>query len=321
MKIAVLVVDDVFDTGLSVLLDALGFANELAPRAGRPDLRFDVQLVGPRSRARTHRGLRLSLDRVGTSSRRPDFVLVPALGAKTPEALAQAQRRRDVGEAHGVLGAWAARGTTVCAACTGTFTAATAGVLDGHRATTAWWLSVAFRQSFPRVELDESKMVVEDGAVVTAGAAFGHADLALWLIRSHSPALASLVGRYLLVDHRPSQVVFAVPDHLHHDDPVIARFERWAREHLADAPSVEAGAKSVGVSPRSLERRMQEVLGRSPIAFVRDLRVEVAVHRLRTTDQSLAEIAAAVGYRDATTLRKLIRAKLGKGVAELRRQE
>lgn len=320
MQLAVLAVDGAFDTGLSVLLDTFAFANELAPQAGCPDLRFDVRLVGTRSHIQTGRGMRLSPDKVTRSSRRPDYVLVPATSAKTPEALAEIQCRRDVTDAHLVLQGWAERGTTVCAACTGTFTAAAAQVLDGHRATTAWWLGAAFRERFPRVKLDESKMVVDDGPVVTAGAAFGHADLALWLIRTHSPALSTLVGRYLLVDDRPSQVVFAVPDHLHHNDPIVDRFETWVREHLEGPLSIEAGARAVGTSPRSLERRMREVMGRSPIAFVRDLRVEVAVHRLRTTDESLAEIAAAVGYQDATTLRRLIRAKLGKGVVELRQR-
>lgn len=319
MQLAILALDDAFDSGLSLLLDTFGFANDLAAQAGCPNLRFDVRVVGTRSHIQTHHGLRLSPEKVTPSSRRPDYVLVPATAAKTPDTLAQTQGRRDVTDAHLVLQAWAERGTTVCAACTGTFTAAAAEVLDGHRATTAWWLSAAFRERFPCVQLDESKMVVDDGPVVTAGAAFGHADLALWLIRSHSPALCSLVSRYLLIDDRPTQMVFAVPDHLHHNDPIVERFERWVRDHLEGPLSIEAGARAAGTSPRSLERRMREILGRSPIAFVRDLRVEVAVHRLRTTDESVAEIATSVGYHDATTLRRLIRSKLGKGIPELRR--
>ena len=76
---------------------------------------------------------------------------------------------------------------------------------QGHEATTTWWLGPLFRQRYPNVLLDESNMIVKSGRFVTAGAALSHMDLALWLIRSVSPQLASLTAKYLIVDSRPSQ--------------------------------------------------------------------------------------------------------------------
>ena len=70
----------------------------------------------------------------------------------------------------------------VAAACIGTFVLAESGLLDTHRATTTWWLAPLFRKRYPNVELDESNMIVKSGRFVTAGAALGHLDLALWLI-------------------------------------------------------------------------------------------------------------------------------------------
>ena len=75
-------------------------------------------------------------------------------------------------------------------------------------------------------------MIVKSGRCVTAGAALSHIDLALWLVRTVSPRLASLTARYLIADSRASQSLYALSDHLMHSDPVVQRFESWARERL-----------------------------------------------------------------------------------------
>ena len=166
--------------------------------------------------------------------------------------------------------------------------------------------------------LDDSRMLVSSSRFVTAGAALAHLDLALWLVRRQSPALAALTARYLVVDPRPSQAAFAIPDHLAHSDPLVERFERWARRQLAEGFSLSEAARAVVTSERTLARRLQSVLGKSPLAYVQDLRVERAVHLLQTSSASVDQIAAQVGYADGVTLRTLIRRKIGRGVRELR---
>lgn len=68
-----------------------------------------------------------------------------------------------------------------------------------------------FRQRYPNVTLDESRMIVNTTRFTTAGAALAHVDLALRIIRGHSPSLAALVARYLLVETRSSARVWACP--------------------------------------------------------------------------------------------------------------
>jgi transcriptional regulator GlxA family with amidase domain len=247
-------------------------------------------------------------------------VVVPAIGYKLPDPLERALARPDVGDAAAALQRWSRGETLLAAACIGTFVMAESGLLDGHRATTTWWLAPLFRRRYPRVELDESHMLVRSGRLITAGAALSHMDLALWLIRAVSPELAALTAKYLIVDNRPSQSMYALTDHLLHTDPIVERFERWARSRLDRPFSLADAAAAAGASKRTLARRLQGVLGKSPLEYVQGLRVERAVHLLHTTDQSVDEVAAQVGYEDGVTLRTLLRRRLRTGIREIRGQ-
>jgi transcriptional regulator GlxA family with amidase domain len=245
-------------------------------------------------------------------------VLVPALGAKMPDALAARLAKPDVADAVLALQRWSRAGATTGAACTGTFVLAESALLDGQHATTSWWLAPMFRQRYPRVALDESRMLVNSSGFTTAGAAMAHLDLALSVVRSRSPALAQLAARYLLVEARGSQAEFVIPDHLAHADPVVERFEGWARRRLAHGFSLTDAARAVGASERTLARRLRSVLGKTPLSYFQDLRIERAVHLLRTGNESVDQIAAKIGYADGVTLRTLLRRRLGRGVRELR---
>lgn len=316
MRIDILVLDGVFDLGLSAVLDVFGTANELIEAGGLGVTRFDARMVGLRKTVTTSQGLRVPVSPVGT--RAPDCVVVPAIGFKMPDPLERALRRADVRESSDILRRWSRQGAQVTAACIGTFILAESGLLDRQRSTTTWWLAPLFRKRYPAVVLDESKMIVKSGRVVTAGAALGHMDLALWLVRSVSPQLATLTAKYLIVDSRPSQSAYALADHLVHDDPIVQRFEAWARGRLTRGFSLDEAAKTVGASKRTLARHMQEVLGKSPLSYFQTLRVERAVHLLKTGSASVDEIAARVGYADGATLRALLRRELNAGVKELR---
>ena len=316
MKVHVLALDGVFDTGLATVLDAFQTANELAEMSSLSAPRFEVSIVGMRKSVKTSQGLIVPVVPVSRRSL-PDWVVVPAIGFKMPGPLEAALARSDVRDAAEVLCSWAARGAVTAAACVGTFVLAESGLLNGHDSTTTWWLAPLFRQRYPGVRLNESQMIVKSGKFVTAGAALSHMDLALWLIRQKSPRLAALTAKYLVVDSRPAQSAYVLVDHLAHSDPLVERFERWARHHLTDF-TLDGAAHHVGASERTLERRVRAVLGKTPLSFVQDLRVEMAVFRLRTTKESIEDIAAAVGYGDGVTLRTLLRKRTGRGIRELR---
>ena len=317
MKIDVLALDGVFDTGLATVLDAFGTANELAEIFGLTSLRFDVSTVGVRKTVRTAQGM--SVPVIAAADRDPpDLAIVPALGYKMPAPLLAALARQDVIDAGLAIRRWADCGVRIAAACIGTFVLAESALLDDEDATTTWWLAPLFRQRYPKVRLDESRIIVPSGQFVTAGAALSHLDMALWLIRQASPDLAAMTTKYLVVDTRPSQTAYMIPSHLALADPVVERFERWSRKRLAQGFSLDDAARATRTSKRTLARRTQRVLGKSPLSYFQDLRIELAVHLLKTSDEGIEEIASRVGYADGVALRVLLRRRLGRGVRELR---
>ena len=317
MRISILALDGLFDTGLVVTLDAFKLANKFAAMQKGGTARFDVSVVGVRKKVRSGQGFSIPVKAIAPVQK-PDWVIVPALGAGTPEQLLPALERADVADAKTQLRKWHAKGVQIAASCIGSFILADAGLLDNCAATTTWWMAPFFRQRYPYVSLDESRMLVHSGQVVTTGALMGHLDLALWLIRKASPELATVVSRYMLADIRSSQAQYIIPNHLAQADPLIARFEKWAREHLKHGFSLQDAAGALAITTRALQRRCESVLGKSPLAYFQDLRVERAQSLLHGSGLGIEAIAAEVGYQDGATLRTLLRKRLGRGVRELR---
>jgi transcriptional regulator GlxA family with amidase domain len=317
MDVAVLVYPGVFDSGLAAILDVLDGANSMRTEVGEPAPAWQVTTIGFDREVRTGAGHLVSTEPVERAES-ADLLIVPALAERRPEVLLDYVSGRETAAARDLLGRTLERGTPVASACTGTFLLAESGILDGRRATTSWWLAPLFRTRYPAVEIDQSRMVVTSDAVTTAGAAFGHVDLALSVVGQSSPALSDLVAHYLVIDERPAQSAYTITSALAQSDPTLAAFERWARGRLDRPISIPDAARAVGVTERTLQRTVRRTLGTSPIRFIQDLRVEQATHLLRTTDLSLQAISRKVGYEHANTLRVLLRERTRKTTSTLR---
>jgi transcriptional regulator GlxA family with amidase domain len=305
VRIGLVVADGCFGSGVAALVDVLGTAESLRAEVDRSIPAIETVLVGPRRQVTTGSGMRVTTQRSLRELDDLDVVVLPALGTMsgpaTEAALDGATGRTLVRAVRAIDPAT----TRVAAACTGVFALAQAGLADGRRVTTTWFLAATFRRRFPAVALDLDSMVIIDGQVITAGAAFAHIDLALTLIRGVSADLAQQVARLLVVDERPSQAAYVAYDQMAHNDPLVLAFEQHARAHLAEPFDVASAAAAIGVTRRTLERRTRQALGVSPLALVQRLRVQRAEHLRRIGDLSIEQIARQVGYANAATLRAL----------------
>ena len=322
--VAVLVFDNCNATSVTAFVDVLGVANQLWRRDhGDVGPLFSWQLVSPEGRAvTTSAGIRLAPDGPPSPAQR-DVIYVPACHFTTEERLLA--ETRSLARS---LGPWLERqrrgGAWLAAGCSGGFVLGYCGLLDGKIATTSWWLTSLFAREFPRADLRSEELLTVGERLLCAGPVNAHFNLALRLVESFSGRdLALHCAKVLLVDaNRPSQRPYVLlQDQLRHTDDLIVRGQEWMRRHLREEDfSIEALARAIGASPRNLVRRWKRASGSTPMAYLQDLRVEVAKNLLETTDLGLDGIVDRIGYSDGASFRRLFRQKTALSPREYRQR-
>ena len=202
------------------------------------------------------------------------------------------------------------RGVRIAASCSGTFLLAATGLLDGHRATTSWWLAAAFRQRFPKVQLEPDAIVMEDGEFFTTGGASAIQSLVLRLIeQGGGRELAQQAARMMLIDpDRQSQAPYVSAALMEKPRSSLSeKAEKFLQRELHHELTVSSLAKHVGTSERSLLRHFKSQYGASPLAHIQHLRVERAKAMLEATHLSFDEIVERCGYTDVSSFRKLFK--------------
>lgn len=306
---------------MAITLDTIRTGQSLLARSARGGA-VRLLVAGHRSSVRLGASMRVQADldfaSVTREVPRPDWVIVPGLGLVSDEAIRARFTKRDALAAARLL-AQLPEQTRIGASCSAVFLLAEAGLLAGRHCTMTWWLARQFRQRYPEVLLDEAKMVVRDGRILTAGSAFAQLDLSLAVVaETMGTSVADMCSRYLLIDRRPSQARYMIHTHTRHVDPTVIAAERWIDAHISEPIAVAELAGALGVTPRTLARRLHAAIGASPVKFIQQRRLQHAAHLIETTARPLEAIAAEVGYQDSTTLWKLVKREFGVTPASLR---
>ncbi|MCM3816798.1 GlxA family transcriptional regulator [Streptomyces albidoflavus] len=207
-----------------------------------------------------------------------------------------------------------ARGARLVGFCSGAFTLAEAGVLDGRRATAHWQWADDFRARFPSVQLEPEVLFVDDGDILTAAGSAAALDLGLHLVRrDHGAEVANAVSRRLVfAAHREGGqrqfVERPMPDL---PDESLAPVLAWAQERL-DAPLTVAGlAARAAVSPATLHRRFQAQLGTTPLTWLTRERLALACRLIERGESRFEVVARRSGIGTAAHLRTLMRRETG----------
>ncbi|MFH8630703.1 GlxA family transcriptional regulator [Streptomyces lydicus] len=207
-----------------------------------------------------------------------------------------------------------ARGARLIGYCSGAFTLAEAGVLDGRRATAHWQWADAFRARFPAVRLEPDVLFVDDGDILTAAGSAAALDLGLHVVRrDHGAEVANAVSRRLVfAAHRDGGqrqfVERPMPDL---PDESLAPLLAWAQERLDDPLTVADLAARAAVSAATLHRRFRAQLDTTPLGWLTAERLALACRLIERGECRFEVVARSSGLGTAANLRALMHREIG----------
>jgi len=207
--------------------------------------------------------------------------------------------------------------------CSGAFVLAATGLLDGKRATTHWRYSAALQSRYPRIQVDDDVLYVDEGRILTSAGSAAGLDLCLYLVRrDFGPQIANQVARRLVIaPHRDGgQAQFLERPVAPSGHGSLSGLMDHMRQRLNEPWSVAMLADIAAMSPRTFIRRFKAQSGMTPLDWLTNLRIDQARQLLESSTVSIERIAANCGFGSAMTLRHHFRRKLGVSPSDYRQR-
>lgn len=214
---------------------------------------------------------------------------------------------------------WLARApradTLLASVCSGALLLARAGRLAGRRCTTHYSLTDELRRLAPDARVEDDRLFVDDGPVLTSAGITTGIDLALYIIERHcGPALAAAVARRMVVFMRRSgqdpqlSPWLAWRNHLH---PAVHRAQDAIARDPARRWTIEELAERAHVSARHLTRLFATHAGVGVTEYQQRLRLACARGLLADHRLTVEQIAEKSGFGSARDLRRVWRLREG----------
>ncbi len=281
MQTAILVLDQTNMLALAAVADPLRAANRQARAA-----LYDWQFVTPQDQPITlTSGITLPANPISDLAQCDLLIVAASFDAQaqaSPRLCASLRRL--------------AAGAVVAGVDGGPWVLATAGLLDGHRATVHWEDLDAFSTVYPAVDVTNARHVAS-ATRLTCGGAAPAMDMMLDLIAAqHGPELSGRVAASLI--HAPGTP--EMPQHRAglraSHNAITARAQAMMEAALDDPVPIATIARRLGLGPRALQLQFRARLGVSPQAHYLALRLGEAHRQITQTDAPVQDIAFATGF-------------------------
>jgi transcriptional regulator GlxA family with amidase domain len=213
-------------------------------------------------------------------------------------------------------------GARMVSLCTGAFALAEAGLLDGRRATAHWMHTAQLAARYPKIQVDDSVLYVDDGDVLTSAGLTAGLDLCLHLVRRDLGAhVANQLARRMVVPaHRPGgQAQFIDLSVPAADEGSLGPVLDWARDRLHEPLTVQELAQRAAMSTRTFHRRLQAATGTTPHQWLLHQRLARAQSLLESTNLPVEKVGELSGLGTANNLRHHFLKQVGVSPSDYRR--
>ena len=302
VRIAFLLFDQFSNLCLANCIEPLRAANMLGPAHI-----FDWQIVTTDGRAvQSSSGIDILASATLTQMRNLDYLFVLA---------SYAHQAHDTPANRRMLRAATRQAQVTVGLDSGPWLLASAGLLNGRRATVHWDLLDEFTERFLEVEASRAR-VLRDGPFMTCAGAMSALDLTLDLIADHLGISARLDVEALFL-HGDPPVAAEARDRV--ADPLVRRALALMRDSVERPLDLPALARRLSCQPRTLDRHFRARLGAPPGTVYRHLRLSAARKLVEDSTLSVSEIALRCGYDSPAALTRAIRRVYGVTPSALRR--
>ncbi len=291
------------------MLNAADLINRIENKAGARDKALAMQLVSLDGKnIQLNAGLELVCEKKLSDIKEPDMIILPGLWGNP---LGVVKNNKELTE---WLSKFQGSDVMICAAGTGSFFLAEAGLLNTKVATTHWYYFDQFQKTYPEVLLQRDRFITKSGNLYCAGSVNSVRDVMLHFIEDYySASVADQVSRHFTHEVKRSYTSSFLKNspQNYHDDENIIEIQEWMHSCYNEEITLEVISKKFDISIRSLNRRFKQAAGKSPIQYLQQVRMENAQELLKTSNLSVAEVAYSVGYPDNSYFSALFRKAVG----------
>jgi transcriptional regulator GlxA family with amidase domain len=201
------------------------------------------------------------------------------------------------------------------AVSTGVYAVAASGSLEGRQVTTHWRFAPSLAREFPTVQVNRTASFLKDGPFYSCGGGTAAIEMTLSLIEEdYGKSVALSVARELVMDLRPpGEEQSDIKPYNYELDPTerLADLPAWIVAHLQSNLSVESLAQRTSLCPRHFSRLFKGLYDETPAVFVEQMRLNEARRRLLSCRNSVATIAASVGFKSTDAFRRAFERRFG----------
>lgn len=315
-KVLFLLTEQMLATSATLPMEMLAAANTVAWRLSPEVDACSLETVAISRQSMTcHTGVMLSAQKTIAESDSADLIYLPALWrnpqkviTRNPDLLVWLRRHFENGAILSGVG------TGCC------FLAAT-GILDNRPATTHWYYFDRFQKLYPAVQLKRQHFITQAGNIYCAASINSLADLTIHFIQLFfNRSVAQHVQRHFSHEIRRAyeKVSYLEDNNINHSDEDILQLQLWLKNNISRTITVAELAQRCSMSTRNFTRRFKMAIGKTPLQYFNQLRLNTAQELLRTSNLSIGEIADKVGFRDPSHFAQVFRRSLSLSPREYR---